>query len=310
MCIPTSQLQALHLRVGKAQAGAQPPGGFSPCLLVPVEGDAAVGLHRPGDQLAHVVHQRREPEQWIREGSGWPSGSGGRGGWVRPSYAGEAGRSPSVRAGFQIGDRSPSSSKAPGPTSSTARILNSSSRTRSALRRRIPAASASSAVQVSRSMSKSSWAANRTARKSRSASSRSRWTGSPTVRIRPSFEVPGAAEGIDQLPGAGVPRQRIDGEVPAREVFLDGDAVSHPCRAPAVRVVQVPPERGDVHPKARLGFHPHRAEGRAHRHGAGEDRLDLLRPGVRRRDRNRAAGGPAEGPAAPPRRGTPGTPGP
>ncbi len=78
---------------------------------------------------------------------------------------------------------------------------------------------------------------------------------------------------IAQLASARVPGDRVDGEVAAAQVLLDGVGEHHP-RMAAVRL-HVPPEGGDLVQVPAVPQHPHRAVREPHGHGAAEDAPDV-----------------------------------
>ena len=147
------------------------------------------------------------------------------------------------------------------------------------------------ASRVSGSRSNPSFAANRIARRMRTGSSRRRSSALADGAQRPRLDVVEAAGVVEDRVFDGIVVERVDGEVPAEGVLVQG-AVDVVAQQHAVRgevigvglvvvVLVAAPERrhlDELAPETDVGD----AETASDQAGPGEDRLDLLRGGVGR----------------------------
>ena len=101
------------------------------------------------------------------------------------------------------------------------------------------------ASRVPGSISKPQLGAKRTARSIRRGSSRKRSSASPTARIVRRRRSSWPPEGVDQVPPADLLGHGVDGEVPPRQVVLEGRPEGDLRLAGAVRVL-LAAEGGDL----------------------------------------------------------------
>ena len=193
------------------------------------------GSNRAGLRLADVVHQRGQPQHEVRAVPGprarWPARAPSACARRRPC-AGGARRSPAPARGSSgstcVGQPGVDQQRQPGPRV-RARAAAWSARRGPARRTRSRSGrpSPSSPSTTAGSTAKPSWAANRAARIIRSGSSLNESSGRPGVRSSPAARSSSPPYGSTNVVGRQRDGHRVDGEVAAAQVVLEGVAVGH-----------------------------------------------------------------------------------